>query len=296
MNAYLRLFRLGNAVMGCVGLLVAAFIAAGTGMVDHWFPLAVCVAVVFLFISGGNTLNDGIDAEIDKESHPDRPVPQGLVSAERARKLGMALLLMCIPVSVITLDLHIIVIVSVAAVLMIAYENGLKQRGFVGNMTIAVLTGMLFLVGSAAVEDWTANLFPALLVIAVSVGREIAKDIEDMEGDKDRRTLPMSIGVRGAAAVSCVFTVAGVVLSFIPLYLGTVAVYYWSVVIADAFFVVAAFKVFKDPHGSQKMSKFGMLFGLVAFIAGALRRDYGYLLRRGYRIHGRCVLPSADDR
>ena len=43
-----------------------------------------------------------------------------------------------------------------------------------------------------------------------------------MEGDRDRRTLPMSIGVRGAAVVSCAFTVAGVVLSFVPLYLGTV--------------------------------------------------------------------------
>lgn len=222
MNPYLRLFRLGNAVMGCIGLLVAAFIAAGTGMLHDWFPLAVCVAVVFLFMSGGNTLNDGIDAEIDKESHPDRPVPQGLVTAERARKLGMGLLLACIPLSLVTLDVPIIVIVSVASLLMISYENGLKQRGLVGNITIAVLTGMLFLVGSAAVGDWKANLFPALLVVAVSVGREIAKDIEDMEGDRDRRTLPMSIGVRGAAAVSCAFTVAGVVLSFVPLYLGTV--------------------------------------------------------------------------
>ena len=58
MNKYLQLFRTGNAIMGIVGVIVAAFMAAGTDIISHWSDLILSVVIVFTFIAGGNSLND----------------------------------------------------------------------------------------------------------------------------------------------------------------------------------------------------------------------------------------------
>ena len=273
MNPYLQMFRMGNAVMGAVGLLVACFMAAGTDVfaAEHLKNMIVCFFVVMTFVAGGNSVNDSIDGEIDKVSHPERPVPSGKITAKQAHAVGIGMLLLSVALSVITWDPWCIGIVIIAAVLMYSYEVVLKQRGFIGNLTIATLTGMVFLLGSAIVGDVWANLPPALMAGLVSVGREIAKDIEDMEGDEGRSTLPMLIGKRNAAIVAVLFFIAGPVLSVWPIIADMYGPLYYSVAIADILFIYAAYLGLKDPHAGQSMAKKGMLFGLLAFILGVFR-------------------------
>ena len=204
-NKYLQLFRTGNAVMGIIGVTVASFMAAGTGIADAWVNLLISAVVVFMFICGGNALNDYIDSEIDKTAHPERPIPSGRMTRKAALRAAVVMLGGAVVVSFLTVDAECILIVVIACVLMVAYEMALKQRGFVGNVTIAVLTGMMFLLGGAVVGDAADNVIVALMALLVSVGREIAKDIEDMESDEgDRLTLPMRIGPRkgGSDAVA----------------------------------------------------------------------------------------------
>ena len=271
-NKYLQLFRTGNAVMGIVGVAVAAFMAAGTDIADAWANLLISAVVVFMFICGGNALNDYIDYEIDKTAHPERPIPSGRMTRRAALHAALAMLGGSVVVSLFTFDLECILIVVIACVLMVSYEVALKQRGFVGNVTIAVLTGMMFLLGGAVVGDAAADVIVALLALLVSVGREIAKDIEDMESDEgDRLTLPMRIGPRKAAALACVFFVAGPVLSVAPMVWHTYGPLYYSVVVADAIFVYCAAVVFSSPHRAQKFAKLAMVVALVAFIAGVFR-------------------------
>lgn len=272
-NPYLQMFRMVNAVMGAVGLLVACFMAAGTDAFasEYLIDMAICAAVVVVFVAGGNSINDSIDYEIDKVSHPERPVPMGKITPKQAHAAGISLLLLAVILSIFTLDVACIVIVVIASVLMYLYEVMLKQRGFIGNLTIAVLTGMVFLLGSAIVHDVWANLPPAMMAALVSVGREICKDIEDMEGDEGRHTLPMMIGKRNAAIVAVLFFIAGPVLSVWPMVTGQYGPLYYVVVIADALFLYAAYLGMKDPHAGQSMAKKGMIFGLIAFIAGAIR-------------------------
>lgn len=272
MNKYLQLFRTGNAVMGIVGVAVAAFMAAGTDIADAWANLLISAVVVFMFICGGNALNDYIDYEIDKTAHPERPIPSGRMTRRAALHAALAMLGGSVVVSLFTFDLECILIVVIACVLMVSYEVALKQRGFVGNVTIAVLTGMMFLLGGAVVGDAADNVIVALMALLVSVGREIAKDIEDMESDEgDRLTLPMRIGPRKAAALACVFFVAGPVLSVAPMVWHTYGPLYYSVVVADAIFVYCAAVVFSSPHRAQKFAKLAMVVALVAFIAGVFR-------------------------
>ena len=270
MNKYLRLFRLGNTLIGSFAILIAAFMAAGTGMIDYWQNLVIGFAVVFTFIAGGNSLNDFIDVEIDKTAHPDRPVPSGELTPIQARNIGIVMLVLSAVLSLLTVDIPSIAIVIIAVILMASYELFLKQRGFIGNLTIAVMTGMVFLLAGALVGDYTSNIAVAGMATLVSVGREISKDIEDMESDIGRKTLPMSIGVRNASIVASLFYLAGPILSWYPIYLDPANYLYYSVILADIAFFYCAYKVFSDPHAAEKKAKIGMLFGLLAFILSAV--------------------------
>lgn len=274
MNKYLQLFRLGNALIGSFALLIAAFMAAGTGMADHALNLVIGFLVVFTFIAGGNSLNDYIDVEIDKVSHPSRPVPSGSITPIQARNVGILMLCLSMVFSLFTFDAYCIVIVVVACVFMASYELYLKQRGFVGNLVIALLTGLVFILAGALVGNVIANVAVGGMAALVSVGREIAKDIEDMEGDVGRKTLPMSIGVRNASTIAAIFFIAGPVLSWYPIVVDPRNYLYYVVVVADVIFFYCAYKVFDDPRKAEKKAKLGMLFGLFAFILGAIYNSF----------------------
>ncbi|MBE6528745.1 MAG: 4-hydroxybenzoate polyprenyltransferase [Thermoplasmata archaeon] len=274
MNKYLRLFRTVNALIGSFAVFIAAFMAAGTSMFDEWMNLIIGFFVVFTFVSGGNSLNDYIDVEIDRTAHPTRPVVTGEITPNQARNIGVSMLTVSVLLSLLTLDIYCIAIVIAAAVLMFLYETCLKQRGFVGNLTIAILTGLVFVLAGALVGDIYANIAVGGMAALVSVGREIAKDIEDMESDIGRRTLPMSVGVRNASIVSCLFFIAGPVLSWLPIWQDPENYLYYVVVIADVIFFYCAYKVFSDPHTAQSKAKIGMLFGLLAFVMSAIYTSF----------------------
>ncbi|MBR4244676.1 MAG: geranylgeranylglycerol-phosphate geranylgeranyltransferase [Candidatus Methanomethylophilaceae archaeon] len=270
MNKYLRLFRMGNVLIGSFAILIAAFMATGTAMIDYWYYLIVGFFVVFAFIAGGNSLNDYIDVDIDRTAHPDRPVPSGELTALQARNIGVFMLVLSALLSLLTMDIPCIAIVIIAVILMFSYELLTKKRGFIGNVTIALMTGMVFLLAGALVGDWTANIAVGGMAALVTVGREISKDIEDMDSDIGRRTLPMAIGVKNASIVASIFYIAGPILSWYPIYLHPENYLYYSVILADLAFFYCAYIVFKNPHAAEKKAKIGMLFGLLAFILSAI--------------------------
>ena len=270
MNRFLRLFRFGNGVMGILGVVIGAFIAVGFDIGDHVLNLIISSAVVLAFMAGGNSLNDYIDREIDRTAHPERPLPTGEIAPRTALAIGISGLAAAPLLSVLMMSVIVTAIVAVAAALMVSYELFLKQRGFVGNVVIAVLTGMIFLFGGAVVDNVEGNLIIAAMAALVSVGREIAKDIQDMGSDEGRKTLPMMIGVKRAAAVAAAFFILGPVLSIWPLADGMFGWLYCVVFAADAIFIYSAFIIFRRADVSQKTAKFAMLIALIAFVLGVI--------------------------
>lgn len=257
--------------MGIVGVFVACFMAAGFDIADEIVNLLISAVVVFMFMCGGNALNDYIDYEIDKTAHPERPIPSGRIERKTALYAGLVMFISSVAISFLTMDIECIAIVIVACILMVAYETCLKQRGFIGNITIAILTGMMFLLGGSVVGSMMDNAIVAAMAMLVSIGREITKDIEDMDSDEGRITLPMRIGIRNASIIACAFYVAGPLLSIQPMIAGTYGILYYTVLIADAIFVFCAISVFKDPHRSQKLAKKAMVLALISFILGVFR-------------------------
>ncbi len=270
MNKYLQLFRLGNGIMGIVGIFASAIIAAGTVIGDHLMALFISCFIVIAFIAGGNSINDYVDREIDKEAHPERPLPSGRMEPRTALRIGCFMLALSVALSLFLWDALSTAIVIVACILMVAYELVLKQRGFVGNVTIAVLTGMVFLLGGAIVGNVQGVYVVAAMAALVSVGREITKDIEDMESDKGRKTLPMIIGKRNAGILAIIFFIAGPALSIWPVVAGVFGPLYYLVAVPDAIFIYCALILFTDPRKAQKYAKVAMVIALVAFILGAI--------------------------
>jgi geranylgeranylglycerol-phosphate geranylgeranyltransferase len=270
-NRFLRLFRFGNGIMGILGVIIGAFIAVGFDIGDHVLNLVISSAVILAFMAGGNSLNDYIDIDIDKTAHPERPLPMGEISPRTALYIGISGIVIACVLSVAMLSVIVTSIVVIAAVLMVSYELFFKQRGFVGNVTIAVLTGMIFLFGGSIVNNIEGNLIIAAMAALVSIGREIAKDIQDMGSDEGRKTLPMMIGVRNASITAAAFFILGPVLSIWPLLNDMFGWLYCIVFVADALFIYSAFIIFSKADVSQRFAKYAMFIALIAFVLGVIR-------------------------
>jgi geranylgeranylglycerol-phosphate geranylgeranyltransferase len=257
--------------MGVVGLVLATLVAVGTDIVDYPFQLTIASGVVFLFIIGGNSLNDYLDREVDKLAHPERPVPSGRIRAETARNIAIVAFALSVLLSTLLGDLLSFIIVVGAVVVMLAYELRTKKMGLAGNLSIAFLTGGLFLLGGAIVGHIEATLAIAMMAFLATLGREIVKDVQDMSSDFNRRTLPQRIGARKAGMVASAAFLLAVVLSFEPFLAGRFGLAYLAtVMLADAIFIYCSMVHFREPKQGQKWAKYGMMAALVAFLLGGL--------------------------
>ena len=269
-NQYVQLFRLGNCIMGVVGLLLGALIATGPVMLDSWMMLAVGSAVVFAFVAGGNSLNDYYDREVDKVAHPERPIPSGRMRPGTALRLSVAAFAISVFLSIFLNLISIMIVVS-AVIVMLLYETITKKAGLTGNLSIAWLTGALFLLGGAVVSHVDQVAVIAAMAFLATLGREIVKDIQDMEGDFDRLTLPKRIGRRRAGVLGSAAFLGAVALSPVPYLAGFLDWPYLAVVTAaDAIFIYSAIVHFRSPKQGQYWAKIGMLVALIAFLVGGI--------------------------
>ncbi len=287
MAPYLRLLRPGNVAMSAVAVGIGGVVAAGIAGLqrpgDPWnWPLSANVAwaalAAALFTGAGNVLNDYFDRETDRVNHPDRPIPSGEVGPKEARRFAITLFL----VSFVLLGNAGAAYVLLAAVwwfnlaAMVSYEWIFKDRGLSGNVLIAYLVASLFLfgglttvpsIGSAA---FLRTGVLALLAGVTTLGREIVKDIEDIAGDVNRLTLPMRLGVRGAAAAAAGCFGIGVGLSVLPWAWRLLGIGYAAVVVADGMFIYAALVSARQPRMSQRAAKYAMVAALATFLLGGL--------------------------
>ena len=276
MVGLLQLARPINCVMSALGVGIGGVVAARSGAWGEFAgPLAVAGAAAASFAAGGNALNDLYDRETDRVNHPDRPLPSGSVTLREARAFtAAAFVVTAVLAALVNVFAFAVVILNIA--LMVLYEASLKAQGAPGNLVIAYLVGSLFLFAGVSVfRSSTAPLVRTSLLAALAffttVGREITKDIQDVRGDVDRRTLPRRIGIRPAGWAAALSFLVGVLLSLAPLPLHVLSVAYAALVIpADGMFIYAALHSAANPARSQRVAKYGMIVALAAFLAGAL--------------------------
>jgi geranylgeranylglycerol-phosphate geranylgeranyltransferase len=274
MNSYLALTRPGNVVLTAIAVVAGSFIAAGDDIVDFQIEILIASISAMMLVGGGNALNDYNDRESDKENHPDRPIPAGLIDAEDALTYSRLLLAGGLMIVLFGLANKLpFVIALIGTVTLISYENRLKALGLSGNIAVGFMSGAVFLYAGMVVNDPGPTLWMFGLAFLATVSREIIKDIQDLEGDTDRFTLPARIGIRNSLITAGTLLIAAWSLSFtaIPQFDGMAAnAYVAGVSIANVIMLIGFQNARNgDYFSGQKKLKQGMGVAMLAFIAAA---------------------------
>ncbi len=270
---FLELMRYKNCAMAGLAAVIGAAIAYSAAPGEPVLVPAVFITV-FLITGAGNAINDYFDAGIDVINRPERPIPSGRLKKETAFKFSVALFAAGCVIAYFT-GMIPFVIAAFNSLLLFFYAFSLKRKVFIGNLSVSYLSGSTFLFGGSAYggKGIEVTLVLFFLSMLATLGREIVKAIEDMEGDRKdgALTLPIRIGERPSAYVAMAFGILAIGLSPIPYIMGLFNEYYLFVVgIADIVFLYAVFQILKGkPSSSSKNFKAAMFFALIAFIAGS---------------------------
>ena len=225
--AWMKLIRVQN-----IFIMAAIFIMLHIGVYIPFYaslnvasPLNVWVFVVFvlsvsMIASGGNTINDYFDYQIDLINKPEKLVIGKEISRKEAMNGYMALTIIGITGGFITGwligEFKLGFFFGFGALMLYSYSETFKRKLLIGNLIIAIL-GFLFILLLWIIEFFAlrntaesfAVVYPSYIKINILLGvyalfaflttliREIIKDMEDMEGDTKNgcQTIPITKGL-----------------------------------------------------------------------------------------------------
>ncbi len=172
------------------------------------YQLYLLVFSTVIITAAGYMINDYYDVKIDYINRP-----QEVVVGKGIKRRVVLLLHSLFNLTAIGLGWiispKIALINFLVAFLLWLYSNQLKREPFIGNLTIAFLTGFsVYLVALHYQKNELLVLTYSIFAFFLNLIREIIKDIEDRHGDRLHgcRTLPIVIGFRKTKEV--IFVVA----------------------------------------------------------------------------------------
>ena len=166
---------------------------------------------------------------------------------------------------------------TVAAGLFV-YNVFLKKTPLLGNLLVGLLAACAFPYGAIAAGNLGRSWIPAVFAFLFHVGREIVKDIEDIDGDRreDALTLAVALGPRIASVVASAVFLLLMTVTLLPVILGIYGtVYLVLVACLDILILFTFVQLWRNParvsgHHSSRTLTAGMALGLVAVVAGEL--------------------------
>lgn len=165
--------------------------------------LALLTLSTLLVAAAGYIINDYYDVKIDLINKPDRVVVGRSIGRRYALLLHSVFSVAGIAIGTY-LSLWIGAVNLFSVWLLWLYSNTLKRKPFVGNVAVALLTGLSILVVDALFYPHHSLIWIyALFAFFMTLVREIVKDMEDLKGDNTFgcRTLPILLGIRRTKAI-----------------------------------------------------------------------------------------------
>ena len=226
MKNYLRLVRWPNLLLlmltqvsawlclpiAKIGAIAGVYHAGGGDF------LLLCFATV-LITAAGYVINDIADIEIDKINKPDKQWVGQQISVRQAGNFYLCLNLIALLMGCFLTSIEFLPIFIFSILLLWLYSYYLKKMPLIGNIVVALLTALSIaelLLLEYYWYEYTDNDFfasPQVLIYLFYISfaflttliREIVKDLEDMEGDKQQgaKTLPIVIGIKATKIVLC---------------------------------------------------------------------------------------------
>lgn len=221
---FFSLIRWLNLLILLFTQLLAAWCLSDYQHISHFIStrFLMLLSGTLLIAAAGYILNDYIDVKLDLVNKPRKVVVGKSISRRWAMiwhfVFNAAALLMGL-----LLSWRIALLFSAAILLLWIYSSRLKKRFFIGNLTVAALTGISLLMLPLFDNNISMNYILAYAGFAflITLVREIIKDIEDMKGDAKyaARTLPIEMGIRPAKlVVSFIMSTLMLVLLFYTLF------------------------------------------------------------------------------
>lgn len=273
-STFIKITRPVNVVITFITIIVAAVIC-NVGI----FPVSIIFFAAFsagLTAAAGNVINDIFDLEIDKINRPDRPLPSGKIKISEALGLYAGLVIFSIFISSLV-NLPALIIQIITTLLLFLYSVQLKRKPLAGNLLVSFLTGLAFIYGGVAVNNWHLAVIPAAFAFLINMLRELVKDMEDVEGDsaKGAVTFPGKFGLLPAKKIIFVITILLILATVYPYAFRIYRIEYFIVVMAVVNPVLVYFlkSLFSDDSRKNlnKLSfilKLNMIFGLIAIYLG----------------------------
>ncbi|HDD45866.1 MAG TPA: digeranylgeranylglyceryl phosphate synthase [Candidatus Aenigmarchaeota archaeon] len=290
---YIKLLRPVNSLMASLGVYIGWFIASSS-IIELKAILAMIAA--FIICGAGNAFNDYVDVESDKINRPTRAIASGLVKRRHALIYSIALFFIgCVIAASISLVCFLLALIN--TFLLVIYSLILQNKVFVGNVAIGYLVGSTFLFGGVAAENIIAPSILAILAFLSTTSREIIKDLEDLEGDRQGFLKRLIKNIRDSIAERFKLTKSGVklrysellavtiamlmlavaiILSVLPFYLGIFNTYYiYMIAVPDAIFIWCIYLMGRanksdDYKNISKKMKLAMIIALISFLIGSL--------------------------
>ena len=234
MQKYLQLVRWPNLLMIALlqyllrhALIGPILLFEEKGLLLTEFEFFILVISCVLIAAGGYIINDVEDLEIDAINKPEKKLIENQISKEKAINLYTALTFLGVLggffLSYVKGYAYIGIIHLITAGMLYFYSTSYKCIPILGNLIISLLSALVVII--VIVPEPFAKDNPAvMLMIALyaffsfitTLIREIVKDIEDIEGDRQHgcTTLAISLGQKKAKWISIILTflIAGLLI------------------------------------------------------------------------------------
>jgi 4-hydroxybenzoate polyprenyltransferase len=302
---YLKLIRYQNLLIlalmqlvFCYGFLKLQNVSMALANCQYFLLIlsTVCIA------AGGYIINNINDVDTDLDNKPDHVIVGKSISEGSAYNLYVAFTLIGVGIgyylSYVILRQHFVVIFILSASLLYVYATYLKQIMIVGNITVAFLLSLsILIIGVFMIFPATydgnkremSTVFSILIDFAtiafiINLIREMIKDLEDVNGDKNQgmQTLPIVLGIDRTSKI--VFF-----MSFIPIVCILYYVYQYLFDLIYATIYILGFiigpllylsiklwnaKNTQDFHHLSNVLKWVIIFGIISVLVISLNIKY----------------------
>lgn len=202
-----------------------------------WWVLTLLIISVVCIAAGGYVINDYFDVKIDRINRPDDLVVTRVVSRDAAMRLFQVLTAVGIVAGLAVAwwarSWNMLFIYVVIPGLLWFYSSSYKRMLLVGNLIVAFISALVPLLIAMVNADHLRFLYHeslaytpivgqlyvwlggfALFCMLLTLSREVVKDMEDVEGDRELecRTMPIVWGEKVSKIVVTIVLLATITL------------------------------------------------------------------------------------
>ena len=220
---YLQLLRVGNlAFLAILLYVMEKWVAMPLLHLEKfpeqmpWWVLTLLILSVVCIAAGGYVINDYFDVKIDRINRPDNMVVTRVISREAAMNWFYVLtaigMVAGLAVAWWARSWTLAMIYIVIPGLLWFYSASYKRQLLVGNIVVSFVSALVPLLVAIANADYLRHLYGealqytpivgqlyvwisgfALFAFLISLTREIVKDMQDIEGDREMECRRMPI-------------------------------------------------------------------------------------------------------